>query len=208
MMFKSSIAFATALFLSSICAAQGAESDPIDALTAKADEIDRLAREIEAEDPSFYGRFGDWTIRRDSNKGCAASNTTDDLNHVSLRYYPLTNLATLEFSNRIATSISVGSVVVLNLYLQSDEGLLDLTWRNTKFKTRSGYGSMILFSADFPASKLLANISSSELAGIFVNDTGKLLTRFTLSNSVDMIELLRACSFEVSELNPNDPFLN
>jgi hypothetical protein len=158
-----------------------------------------------------YWSANGWRIfAYDAENMCDIGVTNANDQYMTVGYSAKRNGVTFMVTNSAATSLIEGQTVNLTVAVFKDEEIFKI-WESIKFTVKKSdpkgtfqKGTMFV-SFDMDVSFLEA-LSDGELMGV-VSPQSKPVAVFSLDNAKEAIDRLRRCSFEMGELNPEDPFL-
>jgi hypothetical protein len=150
----------------------------------------------------FNNGWSIWTLER----YCSASRMYAGGDILVIAYDPANNRAILSITDPDATSLKEGEQISLHImFIVRNE--LDLGWGERTFQVnKNGDASQMI--GFFDGREMLHDFARSDLIGFSIDeDAERLVGSYGLDGSADAMAALKRCSFEMSGLNPNDPFL-
>jgi hypothetical protein len=153
----------------------------------------------------YWSQDGWRVFAYDAEDMCDIGISNENNQYMTVGYLAKENAMTLMVSNAAATSLADGQKVKLTIVVLKAEQV-SKEWDNKQFtvKKSNQKGSMFV-SFDMDVA-LLDALSDGEIMAV-MSPQKKTVAAFRLDNAKQAIENLRKCSFEMGELNPDDPFL-
>lgn len=146
-----------------------------------------------------------WRIMSESDQ-CVAMRYYDDGDILYINYQPKQNSTTVLITDADSTSLEDGQQIKLHPVFVGN-GKVDDGWGAWNFTVSKGDRFISMF-ASFSARDMLADIAKNDTIAFSIDGTpDRLVGAYRLDGSAAAMATLRRCAFEVSGLNPDDPFL-
>jgi hypothetical protein len=141
----------------------------------------------------------------DAEDMCDIGVTNQNNQYMTVGYSAKENLISFMVTNAAATSLTDGQKINLTVVVLKGEEI-SRNWDSQQFTVKkSDQKGMLFVSFDMDVG-LLDALSDGEVIGV-MSPQKKAVAGFSLENAKPAIDSLRKCSFEMGELNPDDPFL-
>jgi hypothetical protein len=141
----------------------------------------------------------------DAEDMCDIGVTNENDQYMTVGYSAKENAISFMVTNAAATSLSEGQKVNLTVVVLKGEEI-SRQWDNQQFTAKKSDQKGALFVSFDMDVGLLDALSDGDIIGV-MSPQKKAVAGFSLENAKQAIESLRKCSFEMGELNPDDPFL-
>jgi hypothetical protein len=147
-----------------------------------------------------------WSVYAyDAEDMCDIGVGNENDQYMTIGYLAKLNAMTFMVSNSAATSMKEGQKVNLSIVVLKAEQLSRI-WDSKKFTVKKSDQKGTLFVTFNMDVGLLDALAEGDTIAI-MSPQKKAVAGFSLENAKQAIESLKKCSFEMGELNPDDPFL-
>jgi hypothetical protein len=159
---------------------------------------------IDKNEP-YWSQNGWRVFAYDAEDMCDIGVSNENDQYMTVGYSAKENVISFMVTNAAATSLVEGQKVNLTVVVLKGEEI-SRNWDSKQFTVKKSDQKGALFVSLDMDTGLLDALSDGEIIGV-MSPQKKAVAGFSLENAKSAIDKLRKCSFEMGELNPDDPFL-
>ncbi len=159
---------------------------------------------IDKNDP-YWSQDGWRVFAYDTEDMCDIGVGNEGNQYMTVGYSVKANAMTFMVTNAASTSLVEGQKVRLDVITLKGEEVSKI-WENKQFAVKKSNPNGTMFVSFDMDITLLDAISGGDIIAV-MSPQKKVVAAFKLENAEQAVKNLRKCSFEMGELNPDDPFL-
>ena len=172
------------------------------------DHVEMPAEENTSRIPT-YADVGGWHIVK-SPDGCSAvlvvQREGEPVNYLMFYYRPAKALVEISFSSQHSSSLAAGDSRLLDIYFFDGNRQIDGRYNRVRFTVlEDGEGARTFKSDPGLKANIFTNVMKGSEVAFFYQS--RIITLYPLFSTTKMVPVLKKCAFEVTGLDPRDPFI-